>query len=99
MINEKKFYVYRWIRLDTNTPFHVGKGIARRFRNTTQRNTYFKRICASVKTKVEIILDNLSEKEAFVKEAEFIALYKKLGYCETNFTAGGRGGSSGRIIS
>lgn len=25
-MNENKYYVYEWIRLDTNEPFYVGKG-------------------------------------------------------------------------
>lgn len=98
LINENKFYIYKWIRLDTNMPFYIGKGTGGRFNKIHQRNQYFKRIHSSVQTKVEIIIDNLSEKESFIKEAEFIKFYKNLGYCEANFTNGGEG-PSGRIVS
>lgn len=95
---ENKFYVYEWIRLDTNTPFYVGKGYGNRFKKTCQRNQYFKNIHSLVKTEVKILVSNLTEKEAFEKEKEFISLYKNLGYCEANFTDGGEG-ASGRAFS
>lgn len=90
MIN--KFYIYRHIRLDTNTPFHVGKGFGRRAYQKTCRNLYWHNI-AKNGYEIEIILENLTEDEAFAKEKEFIKLYKSLGYCETNFTDGGEGTS------
>ena len=87
-----EYYVYRWIRLDNNTPFYVGKGIGRRYKRTeTGRNKYFRHIIKAVPTMVEIIISGLSEKQAFEKEIEFIRLYKNLGYCEANFTMGGEG--------
>lgn len=91
------FYIYRWIRLDSNTPFYVGKGKKYRYKQINKsRNSYFKNIIKSVNCEVEIILDKLSEKEAFIKEQEFITLYKSLGYCEANFSNGGEGPSGFR---
>lgn len=88
------FYVYRWIRLDTRLPFYVGKGKGNRFQETKKgRNKYFRHVIKAVPTEVEIILDNLTEAEAFAKEIEFIKMYKDLGYCETNFSDGGEGPS------
>lgn len=88
------FYIYRWIRLDQNVPFYVGKGTKdRAYQKNKSRNTYFKNIINSVPTEVEIVLGNLTETEAFKKEAEFINLYKKMGYCEANFSNGGEGSS------
>lgn len=85
------FYIYRWIRLDTNTPFYVGKGKGNRAGNKTGRNRYFSHILNISKCEVEIIIDNLTEEQAFAKEVEFIKLYKNLNYCEANLTNGGEG--------
>lgn len=91
------YYVYRWIRLDTNTPFYVGKGKGKRFEQTkNQRNQYFKNILKSTECEAEIVIDNLTEDQAFQKEIEFIKLYKDLGYCEANFTIGGDGCSGAK---
>jgi hypothetical protein len=87
------FYVYRYIRLDTNTPFYVGKGKNYRAANINNHNKYCKRIAKSYGYKIEYILNKISENLAFAKEIEFIALYKSYGYCEANFTDGGEGPS------
>jgi hypothetical protein len=98
MTQNENFYIYRYIRLDTNTPFYVGKGKGDRAYALSRRNKRFLRIIAKVGYKVQILLSNLSEDLAFKKEIEFIKLYKSIGYCEANFTNGGEG-SSGRIVS
>ena len=85
------FYVYRHIRLDTNNPFYVGKGSNNRAFSKWDRNNYWKNITEKYGYNVEIIIENLTEKEAFEKEIEFIELYKSQGYCEANFTEGGEG--------
>lgn len=87
------YYVYRWIRLDTNTPFYVGKGKLKRAYETTNRNRYFKNIINKTACEVEIVISDLEESEALFKEVEFIKIYKKLGYCEANITNGGEGTS------
>jgi len=88
---KKKYYVYRHIRLDTNTPFYVGKGKDKRCFSNKYRNKYWHNIVNSVGYDIEIMLDNLTEQEAITKEIEFIKLYKSLGYCEANMTDGGEG--------
>ena len=86
------FYVYRYIRLDTNTPFYVGKGSNKRaFDLKKDRNQYFKNIVKSTHYELEFILEDLTEAQAFSKEKEFIKLYKSEGYCEANLTNGGEG--------
>lgn len=86
-----KFYVYRYIRLDKNTPFYVGKGCGNRIHRFSDRNKYFLNIVKSIPYRAEIIMNNLDEKTAFVKETELIGLYKKYGMCEANLAAGGLG--------
>lgn len=85
------FYVYRHIRLDSNTPFYVGKGCKGRAFHKFDRSPFWHSIVAKHGYEVEIILENLTEEEAFLKEIEFTKLYKSFGYCEANFTLGGGG--------
>lgn len=87
------FYVYQHIRLDTNTPFYVGKGKARRAFNFTKRNQYWKNIVKKYGIRVEILLENLDESDAFLCEIAIIAMYKIKGLCEANISLGGLGGS------
>jgi len=92
------FYVYRYIRLDNNTPFYVGKGKGYRASRIESHNKYCKNIAKKFGYIVEYIIENISENLAFAKEAEFISLYKSLGYCEANFSSGGEG-ASGIVVS
>lgn len=88
------FYVYRHIRLDSNTPFYIGKGKGFRAGKKTRRNQYWNNIVKSVGYKVEIVISNLTEEQSFRKEQELIKLYKKFGYCEANMSEGGEGPSN-----
>jgi hypothetical protein len=87
------FYVYRHIRLDTNSTFYVGKGKNNRAWSKRNRNNYWKNIVSSCGYKVEILFNNLQESEAFQKEIELIEFYKKQNECEANLTEGGLGSS------
>lgn len=75
---ENNYYVYRWIRLDLNVPFYVGasnKANFARAYDTTRRTKEFKEVLTISKTRAEIILNDLNEYEATIKEAEFISFY------------------------
>lgn len=85
-----EYCVYRHVRLDKNTPFYVGKGKGGRYKSTL-RNKYWHRIVNKYNYKIEIIKDNLSEKEVFDLEQKIIKLYKNFNYCEANLCDGGRG--------
>lgn len=91
MLPTPDFYVYRWIRLDTNTPFYIGKGRGGRAFKTSGRSLYFKRIYYKVPCRVEIFIKDLTEKEAFYKEIEFIKIYRTCGLRLCNITDGGEG--------
>ena len=93
-MEKTKFYVYRHIRLDTNTPFYVGKGSNRRARKRG-RNIYWDRIVKKANYKIEILKYFNDEEEAYDFERTLISLYKSLGYCEANLAAGGLGGPNG----
>lgn len=88
-------YVYRHIRLDTGTPFYVGKGSGTRAW-CNNRNRYWKNIVKLTNYKIEIITNNLDDSSAFNLEAKLIKLYRSFGYCEANLADGGLGGNSGK---
>ena len=74
-------YLYRHIRLDTNQPFYIGVGGLETFddyersRTPFNRSQFWKNVVNKTDYEVEIMLDDLSRKEAFEKETEFINLY------------------------
>lgn len=85
------FYVYKHIRLDTNTCFYVGKGYKNRAKVKITRNTYWKNIVAKHDYRVEFVAKGLSEKDALALEQKLIAIYRRHGRCEANLTSGGEG--------
>lgn len=89
-MEDNNYYVYRHIRLDSNTPFYVGKGKENRA-YSKQRNKYWHRITSKTGFEVEIFISNLTEEQAFNKEKEFIKLYRDYGYKLANLTDGGDG--------
>lgn len=72
MNKEKIYYVYGYIRLDSNGYFYIGKGKNERYRDLNKRNPHFKNIINKVDIVVEILYDNLTEEQAFKKEIEVI---------------------------
>lgn len=71
-MNENKYYVYGYIRLDTNTYFYIGKGKNNRYLNIDNRSNHFKNILNKTNCVVEILYKNLTEKEAFQLEMDTI---------------------------
>lgn len=67
-----KYYVYGYIRLDTNTYFYIGKGKGRRQFVLQDRSYHFTNILNKIECAVEILYDNLTEEEAFQLEEETI---------------------------
>lgn len=66
------FYVYAWFREDYGTPFYIGKGKNNRYLRLDNRKAHFMNIYNTVPTRVEILKDGLTEKEAFKLEMEII---------------------------
>ena len=88
----KEYYVYEWIRLDTNEPFYVGKGKGNRWRTFHHRNNYFTYIVNKVPIVVNILHEGLDEETAFGLECYYIWLYRDIiGYEMCNFNDGGEG--------
>lgn len=81
-----KYYCYRHIRLDKNTPFYIGVGSKRKlvYKNFeqeysrayfTNRNQHWKNIIAKTNYYIEIVFESNSFEEIKNKEIEFILLY------------------------
>ena len=92
-MEENKYYVYEWIRLDTNEPFYVGKGCGDRWKSLHREyNSYFMNIVNKVDVAVVILKDDLSETEAYEIESYYIWQYRDIiGYRLCNINDGGEG--------
>ena len=89
-----EYYVYEWIRLDTNEPFYVGKGKGNRcYKTNRKHNPYFNNIVKSVPVAVNILHDNLTEDVACDLEVWYIREYRDIiGYeSMCNICDGGEG--------
>lgn len=69
---ENKYYVYAYVRLDTNTYFYIGKGKDNRYLRLDNRRQHFMNILNKVPCAVEILKDNLTEDEALQLEVDTI---------------------------
>ena len=87
------FYVYEWIRLDTNEPFYVGKGHGNRWKELNRDyNPKFMNIVNRIDVAVNILQNGLTENEAFDFECYYIWLYRDdIGYDMCNICDGGEG--------
>lgn len=89
------YYVYKHINAETNIPFYVGKGINDRAYSKASRNILWKNIVNKYGYRVEFIMTNLNELEAYYLENFYIKLYKRKsdGGLLVNLTDGGDGQS------
>lgn len=86
------YYVYEWIRLDTNEPFYVGKGKGNRWKKLSRENSRFNRIVNKLPVVVNILHDNLDEETANGLEVWYIREYRDvIGYDLCNIADGGEG--------
>jgi len=98
-------YLYRHIRLDKNVPFYIGIGKSdsdfNRAYSHKNRNVYWNNIVNFTDYRVEIMLDDITWKQACEKEIEFINLYKKNTENGTlcNISYGGDGGFLSKEIN
>ncbi len=90
-MEHSNFYVYGHFT-NSGRIYYIGKGKGNRLNRKKRTNNKihnYNRVhygCNPI-----IIIDNLSEKEAFKKEIELVAYFKKLGYILANQTNGGEG--------
>jgi len=81
-MENREYYIYRHIRLDTNEVFYIGLGSYQKERykrayakSKKCRTSHWHNIVKQCGYKVQIMLEDLTEKEAIEKEIELIALY------------------------
>lgn len=86
----RRFYVYEWFREVDKKVFYVGKGSRRRAGSRTHRNFKFINMINEYECDYNIVERNMTEEEAFAKEIELIAKYRKLfPYINCNILDGG----------
>ena len=88
------YYVYEWYIIETNEVFYVGKGKDERAEKL-KNNKFFMDMYNSHNCNFRIMIDNLSEEEAFDYEKRLIKYYREVypEYRLTNQTDGGEGTS------
>lgn len=97
-------YVYEHWRPDTNRPFWVGKGSGGRAGLVWRPNKHHTAVVDKLRTaglsiKVKIVIDGLTDAEAFDIEYDRIKLWRSVGIRLANASIGGRGGMSGCVRS
>ena len=87
------YYVYEWIRLDTNEPFYVGMGHNNRWKRLDREyNPHFMNIINKIPVAVNILHDNLDRDTANGLEIWYIREYRDIiGYDLCNINDGGEG--------
>ena len=89
MKERNRFCVYIHSRKSDGKVFYVGKGLAKRSRNTITRSAYWKRIVAKHGLVVSILKHSMPEQEAFELESFLISEIGRENLC--NMTDGGEG--------
>lgn len=85
-------YVYGHYKADTGELFYIGKGNGERINQSTNRNIHWKRTVEKHGFTTKILIDGLTDEEAFVRE---IAMIAEVGLDRlTNMDEGGKGWSS-----
>lgn len=85
----RKYYVYTWRIAGTDEVIYVGKGTGNRYKIKKRENSYFMKMIETHDCVPEIIIDGLTEEEAFDYEKMMIAVYRASNYRLTNVQDGG----------
>lgn len=95
-VDNNKYCVYRHIRLDNNKVFYIGYGVKNRpyEKGIHRRSEWWNKVVNKSNYKIEILLDNLTLKEAQALEIKMISFYGRQNLGEgplINLTNGGEG--------
>lgn len=91
-MNKQIYYVYEWFNTETGEVFYVGKGCHKRYLERNHRNSKFKEYIEQNPVDVRIVINDLTEEEAFQKEKELYLKYKAIDQCGCNLMEAGQGG-------
>lgn len=86
---EKKYYVYIWFYNDSGKVFYVGKGTGERYKTRKRDNSILVNIINTCNCDSKILIPGLDEEEAFNREKEMIAFYRKEHHPLINIQDGG----------
>lgn len=98
---DKRYCVYKHIRLDTNEVFYIGIGVKRRPYTKSGRSAFWKKVVTKTDYQVEVIIENISWEDACNLEKSLISSYGRKNLNKgtlVNLTDGGEG-SVGYIMS
>lgn len=93
------YYVYEWYIKETGQVFYVGKGKGKRYKAYTHKTARFKYMLSNYDCDVRIVVDNMSEKEAYDEEIKRIAYYRSLPDNILINIADGGGGATGCLFT
>lgn len=85
----RKYYVYAWKIKGTGEVFYIGKGSGNRYKTKKRENSYFTKMVMSHDCEPEILINDLTEAEAFEYEKVLIAVYRTSCPRLTNVLDGG----------
>jgi hypothetical protein len=91
---DKKFYIYIHYNNETKLPLYVGKGTGYRKNQKYGRNKEWKETVSKYGYYIEVVLENLTNDEANIKEIEFIKNLRNKNIHLVNKTSGGGSGSN-----
>lgn len=88
----QKYYVYEYFVVSTGEVFYVGKGCGNRYKSLSSRNKFFRDFYRTHDCDVRIVLNGLTEEQAYQEEFNRIQWYRAhTQYRLTNQTDGGDG--------
>lgn len=85
----RKYYVYVWYIVDPFEIIYVGKGTGNRYKTRKRENSYFTKMIQTHDCDSMILLDGLTEEEAFSYEKAIISGWRNLPIRLTNIQDGG----------
>ena len=90
------FYTYAHYRADDKRIFYIGKGKAKRYVNSKNRNPHWNHVVAKHGFTSEILARWDTEQEAFDHEKFLIGTFRSMGVDLVNMTDGGEGSSGSK---